>query len=134
MDSLSADRVAILWQVASRVVPETASLNAAGRADFERIVDGALSDRPAGVRRQFGVFLKVIRFAPVLRYGRTFERLSEDRRDAVLRWFQDGPVSLFRTGFWGLKAIVFMGYYGRPEVWREIGYAPEFDSRERLGA
>ncbi len=134
MDSLPADRVAILWQVASRVVPESGSLDAAGRADFERIVDAALADRPVGVRRQFGVFLKVIRLAPLPRYGRSFDRLPPDRQDAVLRWFQDGPVSLFRTGFWGLKAIVFMGYYGRPGVWRDIGYAPEFDSLERLGA
>lgn len=134
MDSLSPDRVAVLWQVASRVVPESASLDAAGRADFERIVDAALADRPAAVRRQFGVFLKVIRMAPVLRFGRPFDRLSPDRQDAVLRWFQDGPVALFRNGFWGLKAIVFMGYYGRPEVWREIGYAPEFDSLERVRA
>jgi hypothetical protein len=134
MESLPADRVAILWQVASRIVPESGSLDAAGRFEFERIVDAALADRPAGVRRQFGVFLKVIRLAPVLRYGRPFDRLPGDRQDAVLRWVQDGPVPLFRSGFWGLKAIVFMGYYGRPGVWREIGYAPEFDSLERLGA
>jgi len=134
MESLPADRVAILWQVASRVVPETASLDAVGRAEFEGIVDAALGDRPASVRRQFGVFLKVIRLAPLLRFGRSFSRLPADRQDAVLRWFQDGPVPLFRNGFWGLKAIVFMGYYGRPAVWREIGYAPEFDSLERVRA
>jgi hypothetical protein len=134
MDTLPADRVAILWRVASRVVPEVGSLDRDGRADFERIVDRALSDRPGSVRRQFGVFLKVIELAPMLRYGRPFRRLSGDRQDAVLRWFQDGPVGLFRQGFWGLKAMVFMGYYGRPQVWREIGYAPEFDSLERLGA
>ena len=134
MESLPADRVAILWQVASRVVPETASLDAAGRAEFEGIVDAALGDRPASVRRQFGVFLKVIRLAPLLRFGRSFSRLPADRQDAVLRWFQDCPVSLLRTGFWGLKAMVFMGYYGQPETNPLVGYAPDLHGRDGLRA
>lgn len=134
MEYLDQDRAAILWAVAGRVVPETPSLDAAGRAAFEGIVDGALRDRSASVRRQLGTFLTVIDTAPVLRYGRRFQRLTPDRQDAVLGWLERGPIPLLRKGFWGLKAIVFMGYYGRADVWPEIGYDPTFDSLERLGA
>jgi hypothetical protein len=30
--------------------------------------------------------------------------------------------------------MVFMGYYGQPETNEFVGYAPDFDGRERLHA
>jgi hypothetical protein len=105
-----------------------------GWARFEAIIDSALAERPPGVRRQIGTFLNLIRIGPALRWGRTFDGLDDRRRDAWLRWLQDGPIGLFRQGFWGLKTLLFMGYYGQCEVWTEIGYAPLFDARGRLGA
>ena len=54
--------------------------------------------------------------------------------DALLRWFEDCPVSLLRKGLWGLKAMVFMGYYGQPETNELVGYAPDFDGRAGLHA
>jgi hypothetical protein len=86
------------------------------------------------VRRQFAVFLGVLRWAPMVRYGSRLDRLRTDRQDAVLRWFEDCPVGLLRKGFWGLKAMVFMGYYGQPETHELIGYRPRFDGREGLRA
>ena len=71
--------------------------------------------------------------APVLRWGRTFRRLDGEARDRWLRWLQDGPVPTLRSGFWGLKSLVFMGYYARPEIGPEIGYEPSFDGNARLG-
>ena len=67
-----------------------------------------------------------------MRFGRPFESLAGDRQDRVLRWLEGGPVSLLRKGFWGLKVMVFMGYYGQVESWPEIGYAPERDGNARL--
>lgn len=118
--------------IARTVTPEVASLDADGRARMIAIVDEALMDRDLSTRKQLGTFLNVIRIAPFLRYGRTFTALDPRRRTAALHWFEDCPVSLIRKGFWGLKALVFMGYYGQPEHWSEIGYAPDFDGRERL--
>ncbi len=108
-------------------------MDSGGWARFEAIVDSALAARPPGVRRQIGTFLNLIQIGPALRWGRTFDRLDDGRRDVWLRWLQDGPIGLLRQGFWGLKALVFMGYYGQPEVWPEIGYAPLRDARGRLG-
>lgn len=115
--------------VAESITPEIVSLDSGGRARMAAIIDTALMDRDATTRTQFGTFLTVIRLAPVLRFGRAFDRLDADRRNAVLRWFQDCPVSLLRKGFWGLKVLVFMGYYGQEENWNQIGYAPDFDGR-----
>ena len=115
--------------VAESVTPEIVSLDSGGRARMAAIIDAALMDCDAITRTQFGTFLTVIRLAPVLRFGRAFDRLDGDRKNAVLRWFQDCPVSILRKGFWGLKVLVFMGYYGQEETWSEIGYAPDFDGR-----
>jgi hypothetical protein len=130
MRSLNPKQATFFETVAATVTPEVASLEADGRARMVDIVDTALSDRDEATRTQFGTFLTVIRLAPVARYGRPFDRLDPARRTAVLAWFEDCPISLLRKGFWGLKALVFMGYYGQPEHWPEIGYAPSFDGRE----
>ena len=134
MKSLSREKSNFLQVLASRIVPETTELDDAARRRFFDIVDGALLDRPEKVRRQFAIFLGLIRSAPLFRYGKSFEKLSSDRQDAVLRWFEDCPVGLFRKGLWGLKTMVFMGYYGQPETNELVGYAPEFDGKARLHA
>ena len=129
MKSLSAEHAAFFMVVAETITPEVALLDADGRSRMETIVDTALQDRDATTRKQFGSFLSVIRLAPVIRYGRVFDRLDGDRRDAVLRWFEGCPISLLRSGFWGLKVVVFMGYYGQPEHAKVVGYTPDIDGR-----
>ena len=134
MTSLNEEQTAFLLVVARRIVPEVAGLGEWGCAQLLAIIDQALMDRGAEVCRKFGVFLGVLRWAPVVRYGRLFPGLRPDRQDAVLRWVESAPLGLLRQGTWGLKSMAFMGYYGRVEAWEEIGYAPSFDSLERLGA
>jgi hypothetical protein len=134
MKSLSREKAEFLQVVAARIVPETAELDATGLSRFFGIIDHALQERPAKVRRQFATFLGLIRWAPVARYGTSLENLRADRQDRVLRWFEDCPVGLLRKGFWGLKAMVFMGYYGQPETNELIGYAPDSNGGARLSA
>jgi hypothetical protein len=134
MKSLSEGKAEFLGLLAGRIVPETSDLDDSGRARFFDIIDEALEDRPAGVRRQFATFLGLMRWLPLIRYGGPFDKLGADRPDDALRWFEDCPVGLFRKGFWGLKVLVFMGYYGQNETWEAVGYAPEFDGRAGLHA
>jgi len=134
MKSLDVGKAEFLLALAARIVPETRAPDAAGWARFEAIVDDALQERTDAVRRQFALFLGVLRWAPVARYGARFDAMAPGRQDAVLRWFEDCPLSLLRKGFWGLKAMVFMGYYGQPETHGLIGYRARFDGREGLRA
>jgi hypothetical protein len=76
----------------------------------------------------------VIRWAPIVRYGRPFDRLGAVRQDAVLAWLQDAPVAKLRSGFWGLKTLAFLGYYGRPAAGDTIGYRPSRDGNALLHA
>ena len=134
MKSLSQEKAEFLRVLAVRIVPEIEELDAAGMSRFFATIDEALQDRSPGVRRQFGSFLGLLRWAPLPRFGSSFEGLAAERQDAVLRWFEDCPVGLLRKGFWGLKVLVYMGYYGQTESWEAVGYHPDFDGRAGLHA
>jgi hypothetical protein len=108
--------------VAETVVPEARVLPPEQWQALEAIVEGALSERPARLRRQLRLFVRMIEIVPVLRYGRGFTALDPGRRTAVLRALQDAPLLLLRRGFWGLRTLVLMGYYARPAAAAEIGY------------
>ena len=120
--------------LAARIVPETAALDAAARDRLVALVDEMLETRPPGMRRELGLFFAVLRWLPALRYGRPLDRLGPAQQDAALARFQDSPVALFRKGFWGVKTLVFLGYYGRPEIGDAIGYRPSRDGNSLLHA
>ena len=132
MSALDDSQWALLMAVAARVTPETTGLDDTGKRDFKDLIDTALGQRPPAVQKQFGALLKIVRLAPVFRYGRPFDKLAPTQQDAVLAWFQDAPVTLLRKGTWGLKAMVFMGYYGRPEAASQVHWTPAFDGNTEL--
>lgn len=108
--------------IAMTIVPEAASLTDDEWADVERIIEDALAARPPAMRRQLQMLIRVIQLRPLLRHGRTFTALDPERRTLVLRRFENAPLLLLRRGFWGLRTLVFMGYYARPAAARTIGY------------
>jgi hypothetical protein len=71
--------------------------------------------------RQIRLFVRALNWLSVLRHGRTLARLSPEKRTRFLAKIQDSPIRLLRVGFWGLRTLVFLGYYGRAGV--DIGYA-----------
>jgi hypothetical protein len=112
----------IFRAVATAVVPEAIRLDEAGWLELEQIIGGALEARPDGLRRQLRIFIRALDVLPVFRYGRTFRGLDPIRRNAFLLGIQDAPLLLLRRGFWGLRTLIFMGYYGREEGRAETGY------------
>lgn len=108
--------------IARVVVPEAAGLDDAGWADLERIIEQALALRPPAMRRQLGTLIRLLDWLPLLRHGRRLRALDAVRRARVLGAVQDAPVLLLRRGFWGLRTLILMGYYARPDAAAEIGY------------
>ena len=127
VDFLDEQSVKRLETVASIIVPGFASLDRDRRERFFSIIDDVLEDRPEGIRQQLALFLRILNGAPFLRWGRPLGRLDPHRAYRVLLWFQEAPVGKIRQGFWGLKTLVYMGYYGQSAAWSEVGYAPDFD-------
>lgn len=123
-----------LLVVGERIAPGIAGLDREGRDRVSSIMAEAIGARPPALRRQLFAFLRVLRWAPLLRYGRPYDRLAPAQQDAVLRWFHDAPITALRQGFWGVKTLVFMGYYGRPEAGEQLGYRPSRDGNAILHA
>ncbi|HEX6589207.1 MAG TPA: gluconate 2-dehydrogenase subunit 3 family protein [Longimicrobiales bacterium] len=108
--------------VASIVAPATAALDEAGWQRVEDIVEHALAERPARMRRQLVVFIRLIDGLALARHRRRFRSLDHARATRLLESLQDSPVLLLRRGFWGLRTLVYMGWYAQPETARRIGY------------
>lgn len=79
--------------------------------------------------RQLHLLLRALDLLPVLTRGRRLRSLAPDDREAFLARVQDAPILLVRRGLWGLRTLVFMGHYGRPEVQAAIGYGARLRGR-----
>lgn len=101
--------------LAATIVPDAAHLDERGWSDLERIVEDVLASRPERMRRQLALFVRALDVIPLARHGRRFTALDAERRTRVLRGVQDAPLLFMRRGFWGLRTLVYMGYYARPE-------------------
>jgi len=112
----------ILRAIGTTIVPEAADLDENGWLAVERIINDALTQRPPALQRQMRLFVHLIEWAPLPRYGKRFTRLAATRRTEVLSGLQNARLFPLRRGFWGLRTLVLMGYYARPEAAREVGY------------
>ncbi len=108
--------------IARTVVPETASLGEQAWAGVEAIIEHALAQRPARMRRQLALLVRAIDLLPLLTTGRRFRALGPEARERFLGRLQSAPLLLLRRGVWGIRTLVFMGYYARPEGAAAIGY------------
>jgi len=108
--------------LAQTIVPEASRLDAAGWTEVEGIVERTLARRPAALRRQLRLLLHALEWLPLLYYGRRFTALDPVRRSRFLQRIQDSSLLLVRRGFWGLRTLILLGYYGRPAAAAEIGY------------
>lgn len=124
LPSLSSVRQ-VFRAVVCAVVPEASALDGRGWADLEALVEAALRGQPAVLRRRLRLALRGIEWLPALRYGRRFTALDPERRARFLSFLEGNPIQVVRLGFWGLRTLALLGYYGRPEAAKAIGYAPD---------
>lgn len=88
-------------------------------------VDEKLFTQPSSLRIQLRLFVKALHYLPLVRYGRTFKHLNEEQKVAFLKFLQDCPVQKLRVGLWGLRTLIYLGYYGDPVVQNQLGYHPD---------
>jgi hypothetical protein len=104
------------------IVPEAAALDDEEWRELEQIVHHALATRPAAMRRQLELFVRLLDLVARLRTRRTLSGLAPRERWAVLDTLSKSKLLLVRRGIWGLRTVVFMGYYARPRAALAIGY------------
>jgi hypothetical protein len=120
--SLLAPVRPILHAIARSVVPETASLDDRGWSALEHTMETALAARDGRTRRQLTAFVRLLEVLPVLRHGRRLTQLPVRQRTAFLERIERSPLLLLRRGFWGVRTLIFMGYYTQPAIVSAIGY------------
>jgi hypothetical protein len=108
--------------LARAVVPEAASLDESGWASFERLLEGALSARPAGVVRQLRAFLGILGLIARVRHGRGLAALTPREAGGLLERLAASRLLLFRRGVWGLRTLMLLGYYADDGRARALGY------------
>lgn len=107
------------------VVPSARGLDETGWREVEEIVARALAERPARVARQVRAFLALVQLRAFVRYGRSFAALEQAQRARVLGALENSRVRIFRVGFFGVRTLALMGYWGREEAGRAIGWTPD---------
>ena len=83
---------------------------------------GALASRPAAMIRQLRLLVRMLDWACRVRFGRSLDQVDDARRLQLLQAFERAPVQLVRRGIWGLRTLVFMGYYTQAPVIAALGY------------
>ena len=111
-----------LRAIASVVLPTPNALDEEGWKRAEAIMEQALAPRPDGVKRQLQIFLRLVNVLPVVTTGRTLEKLPFQRRVVFLQRLQRSPLLPVRRGMWGVRTLIFMGYYTQESVRNGIGY------------
>jgi hypothetical protein len=103
-------------------IPETTRATEAEWAELERVVASALTARAPGVRRQIGLFVRLVDLASRARYRRRLDALSPSQVTALLESLAVSRLLLLRRGVWGLRTLVMMGWYTNPSVIARLGY------------
>ena len=111
-----------LRAIGAIVLPAQEALDEDGWCRAQDIIEHALAGRPPGVKRQIRLFLRLVNLLPLFTTGRTFQRLSLERRAAFLGRLQRSRLLPIRRGVWGIRTLLFMGYYLQDPVRERIGY------------
>ena len=91
--------------------------------ELTKTVELALVKRPAAMRRQLGMFLRILNVLAFVRTGKSVSGLNASARTAFLSSVENSKLLLFRRGFWGIRTLVFMGYYARAACATNLGYS-----------
>ncbi|MEA2854180.1 MAG: hypothetical protein QOE02_4199 [Rhodospirillaceae bacterium] len=110
--------------LAARIVPESAGAPPQVTEPLLAAVDEELRPRPRLQQLEFKLLLFVIRWMTVPFTLHRFERLPGERQDRWLGFLENAPLTLLRVGIWGLKTLVFLGYYTQDGVQQRIVYVP----------
>jgi len=108
--------------IAMSVVPELRSADPNAWSEIEAEIERALAERPKEMRRQLVSFVRLLDWWSRLRYGRRLTKLDVTKRNEFLDLIERHRLPLLRRGMWGLRTLVFLGYYTRADVAQFIGY------------
>lgn len=129
--ALGRHEAALLGAAAEAVYPPGGAVSPSGvEAGVVPWVDRYLGELPAAPRRLMRLLFLLVEQATLVfpapgRGGRRrFSSLDVEARQAVLDGWRTSRLFPRRLVFTSLRAILTMGYFGNPQVLRELGLAP----------
>ncbi len=123
-----------LLVLAKRIVPDIATLPEEEQMGVIGRIDDALASREPALRLQFLAFLKILKLSSLPRHFKTFDRIKPEQQDVMIKKFEDHAISKLRSGIWGVRTLIFMGYYGNPDRASQFHYTPSINGNEKLHA
>jgi hypothetical protein len=123
-----------LLVLAKRIVPDIATLPETEQLEVVCRIDDALWGREPALRMQFLAFLKILKLSFLPRHLKTFDRIKPAQQDDLIRKFEDHSIGKLRSGIWGVRTLIFMGYYGNPGRAKQFHYTPSLNGNEKLHA
>jgi hypothetical protein len=114
-----------LRAIGSVVLPSPDALDEEGWREAESIIEGALANKPGSMKLQLRLFLRAVNLLPVMTTGKTLVALPLEQRASFLERLHRSPLMPLRRGLWGVRTLLFMGYYNQDRIRRDIGYAAD---------
>jgi hypothetical protein len=124
---LGSGQQRFLLCLAACIVPQSAGAPPQVTDPLLAAVDQELRPRPRLQQFEFKLLLFAIRWMTVPFSLHRFERLPGERQARWLSFLENAPLTLLRVGIWGLKTLVFLGYYTQDGVQQRILYLPSKD-------
>jgi len=123
---LDTDEFAIVQALAERVIAPRPGTPTVTQIRVAQRVDAILWRADGGVRQEVKQLLRLFEsgLAGFLFEGRTlpFTQLEPEAQDAVLRGWRDSRLSVRRTGYQALRALVAAAYYSSSDTHASVGY------------
>lgn len=107
---------------AASFVPDLADAAPATWAAVEETIATALIARQPAEIRSLSLFVRLLDVLAFARHGRPLARLDPARRLRLLRRLERSSFPLLRRGIWGLRTVVFLGYYSDARTQLSLGY------------
>lgn len=108
-------------------VPAAGSLDERDLHEVLRASDALIADRGPKMRFRLRLAAGVIRLLALGRFGRGLSRVAVEPRRRFLERLQDSPILNLRLAVWGLRTLLFGGYYADPARQAALGYRPQAD-------
>ena len=119
---LTGRRFETFLKIADRVIPPDEDSPGGGIPEVVGIADWGIGHIDPNLRKRLLTFLTIFEYFGIFFGARPFSKLSPEKQDRQLTWFERSPIGLFRMAFFGLKTYACMGYYSLESVWPSIGY------------
>ena len=127
---LTGYKASFFESLQNSLVPRSKDFTPLQKQQSKDLINRLLDDQSESSKRKLALFFILIDLFSVLTNGKTFIKLKDDNKKALLQSFFDSPISLLRKGFWGINTLARMGVYGQTELHAEIGYTLRSNTHE----